>query len=200
MRNFTLLYLLLFPTLSCLKISFNDDSSRSVRAEQKKNIVPFDIQLAGKAATVTAASDITFQEVDAGNIKSVLQLGKKTWIYLWGSWCTPCRKKLPQMAEIYRDNPDWNILLVSEDYNISLLQQLLFENRLYIQPYLLSSQRYGMKTHEKAQKLWEDLAPGGTPAEGFPQNYLFDEHGTLLLYQAGSIPAEQLKEYFVLRQ
>lgn len=189
--------MLLYP--ACIEVLVDDDNSGDLKAVEKKKLAPFHLADTGKEQTVDHAGQIVFQEINADQIKSQLKLGKKTWIYVWGSWCTPCCKRLPLIAQIHRDNPDWNIVPVADDYVISTLQKLLYTSRLSVQPYILDYRRYGNNTHEKIRKLWEELTPGPEFTLAFPQNYLYDADGRLLYYGTGRIPDDLMQQYFVLK-
>ena len=193
----TLFLPLLFS--ACIQFRINKDGSQGITKSDTSNLSEFRLSDTGKDKIVSTPEKINFQEIDAEQIKQIIQLHKKTWVYVWGSWCTPCRKKIPLIAQIHRDNPEWNIILVADDYNIVPLQKLLFEQSLFVQAYILDSRKYGDKIHEKEKKLWEDLNLGGSHDEGFPQNYLFDNNGELLFYGSGSIPPDLMNSYFSIR-
>lgn len=181
---------------SCVEIRIDDDRSRDLVSNPNKSILPFHLADVGKTLPVTRPTDIVFQEADSENMKSLLGLHRKTWIYVWGSWCSPCRKKLPQIAQIQRNNPDWNIILLADDYDIKELQKILFENRLFVQSYLLDYKKYGSKIYEKERKFWEDMATGREYSSGVPQNYMYDEKGDLLYFGSGSVPLELMEKLF----
>lgn len=189
----------LLLTPSCIEFLADDDYSRELTASNRKSIAAFNLNDTGKEHPVSKAEDITFQETDAEKLKSQLGLNKKTWVYIWGPWCSPCRKKLPTIAQIHRDHPDINILLVSDNYNLPEIKKLLYENALFFQTYLLDYRRYGNKIYEKERKLWDELALGGVYPEGVPQNYLFNEKGQLFYSVSGPIPDETMQAFFGLK-
>lgn len=198
MKNiFTLISVLLFS--ACIEIRISEDGSRDLEQSDVQALSVFNSADAGKDKAITKPDDILFQEIGSENLKKITKMNRKTWIYVWGSWCTPCRKKLPLIAQIHRDNPDWNVIMASDDYKIEVLQKLLFEHKIFVQPYILDKAEFGIKTHVKEQKLWEAMDIGKPYADGVPQNYIFDEKGNLIYYGSGSIPEDLMNTLFVVR-
>lgn len=199
MKKMTLLLLLYSLAPACIELRIDDDGSRDLGVGALQYIKPFDLADTGIDRPARKSGDLVFAETDATKLKQQLHLGKKTWVYVWGSWCSPCRQKLPFIAQVHRDHPDWNILPVADDYDIAELQALLFSSQLLVQPYILDFRKYGTRIYEKERQLWNELALGGEYHNAVPQNYLFDETGKLLYYGPGAIPAEIMKRYFTDR-
>ena len=197
MKNISFLFLLSTCAISCINFKFDSDASSDLSGNDTKNIYKFNLMEVGKSTSISNASEINFQEINSEQLKQAILVNKKTWVYVWGSWCTPCRKKLPLISQLCRDNPDWNIILVADDYNIKSLQNLLFENKIFIQPYILDYKTFGQKIHEKEKILWEKLKIDQPFSDGVPQNYLFDKQGNLVYYGSGNIPEHVMKNNFI---
>ena len=67
------------------------------------------------------------------NLQDYAKNGKITVISLWATWCSPCKKELDAIAEIY---PDWQ-----EEYDMELVaitidtQRALASGRLAVSAY-----------------------------------------------------------------
>lgn len=168
---------------SCV-IRISDDGSRDVK--DPSAISAFDIKDFGKNKKYQSEADILFQEINGSNMVQINNQSKKTWIYLWGSWCKPCIEKLPSMIAIDKMNKDLDIILVSEDYAIAPLQKILFKNGYDKTPYLLESKSYGTSTIKKVKMLNQELCPECEFESGFPQNYLY-QNTSMELYKIGAL-------------
>ena len=73
-------------------------------------IPPDDGELLGRAAP-----EVSFQLAD-GKISKLSDLkGKPVVLSFWASWCGPCRKELPALAELAAKRPDVTFLAVNVD-------------------------------------------------------------------------------------
>jgi len=175
---------------SCV-ITINDDGSKLER--NKKFVSEFDINDLGETKSYKTKDDIRFQTITGANIQEVISKEQKTWVYVWGSWCSPCIEKLPRIVELDALNPDMTILLISEDYHIESLQNLLFKNQYSKVPYLLDSETYGDRTREKIKILQKELGGGLEFEHGFPQNYFFNNE-EIVLYEIGALSDEDYQK------
>ncbi len=194
-QTLCVLLLLCLALVSCIEIYKNEDHSKELSTFNRQNLIPFRLNDTGKDLPVSKAQHIVFQETDAAKLKQQLQLGKKTWVYMWGSWCGPCRKKLPLLAQIRREHPEMNLIMIADDYDFAELQSLLYSNKIFVQTYILDYLKYGNKIYEKERRFWDELALEGTYSDGVPQNYLFDTAGQLQFFGAGNIPDTTLQQF-----
>ena len=183
--------LIIIGLQSCV-IRINDDGSREVTSHER--ISKFELKDLGKTKKYESEGTIQFQVIKGEDIKKARTGNKKTWVYVWGSWCKPCIDKIPKLIEIGNKNKDLNILLVSEDYKIETLQKILFKNNYDKIPYILDSETYGTNTREKAKKLNQELCEGCEFEAGFPQNYLFNEKENVEFYKSGKLENTELNK------
>jgi len=184
-----------FLSYSCSSIRVNDDGSRYY---SHSNIKAFDIKDLNTVFDYKSQEKISFQSVNGTNLGKAVKENSLTWIFVWGDWCRPCIEKLPKMIDIARNNPHLKIVLVAEGYRTGSLQKILFEAEYKGMPYILDSEVYGTNTKQKVKKLNGDLCPTCEFQPAFPQNYIFKEDGTLLLYHGGGIDSSKLVELNLL--
>ncbi len=185
-------------TQSCITIRINDDGSRDLKENETAAIVPFNLTDVGQVKEYASQEQIQFQEVNAEDLKEIKKLSKKTWIYLWGSWCKPCIAKLPKLIELDKKDDSLNIIFVSEDYYITELQRLLHSNNYNKTPYLLDSKIYGSDKSAKPRQLKEEFLPEVNFDPGFPQNYVFNRTMNSQIYKAGLIEEIELQKIDIL--
>lgn len=182
--------LILLLMNSCISIQVASDGSK--QEQDSEQISTFDLADLGKKLKYNASTDINFQIVNGADLLNAKSSNKKTWIYLWGSWCKPCIEKMPTMMEIARKNKDLNILFVSENYNISALQKILFENDFNGIPYILDADAYGTRTKEKAKNLHEEISNEIEFIPGYPKNYIYNTKKEAKLFKIGALDKEDL--------
>ncbi|MDX1683836.1 MAG: TlpA disulfide reductase family protein [Saprospiraceae bacterium] len=105
---------------------------------------------------------------------------KPTIISFWATWCTPCKKELDAINDIY---PDW-----VEDYGVELLAITVDDARQLakVKPLV-------------AQKGWEytilsDMNKQSMQMMGFqtiPQTYLLDKSGNIVYTHSGYAPGDE---------
>jgi thiol-disulfide isomerase/thioredoxin len=58
--------------------------------------------------------------------------GKTTFVFLWATWCVPCRQELPVMQKLYdavKDRPDVQAIGLSMDENPAIAEQFMKERK-----------------------------------------------------------------------
>ncbi|RME49281.1 MAG: TlpA family protein disulfide reductase [Chloroflexi bacterium] len=68
------------------------------------------------------APDFTLETLDGGRITLSQLRGKVVMVNLWASWCPPCRKEMPAIEKVYRQNRErgLEVLAVNTTYQDSL--------------------------------------------------------------------------------
>lgn len=190
-KSILFLMLIFLIINGCITIQVSSDNSKE--SQDSEQLSTFDLADVGKKVNYKAATDINFQIINGADLLNAKAASKKTWIYLWGSWCKPCIEKMPTMMEIARKNKDLNILFVSEDYRISGLQKILFENNFDGIPYILDADTYGTRTKEKSKKLHAEIFSELEFIPGFPKNYIYNSKKEAKLFKIGLIEQDELK-------
>lgn len=113
--------------------------------------------------------------------------GKVTLLHFWGSWCTPCKRELPdlqKLVNLFKHSPEVAFVLLPVRESMATSKQWL------------ASQRLELPLFDTGAKGSEDeflkLADGGkikdrAVASVFPTTYVLDRHGIVVFSHAGPI-------------
>lgn len=106
--------------------------------------------------------------------------GKITVFSLWATWCSPCKKELDAIAEIY---PDWQ-----EEYDMELVA------------ITIDTQRALAKVKPMVEaKGWEyivlsdanNVLRNSLQFQSIPQTYLVDQSGKIVYTHTGYVPGDE---------
>jgi len=114
------------------------------------------------------------------NIQDYVGKGKVTVISFWATWCSPCKRELDAIAEIY---PDWQ-----EDYNVELLAVTIDDARGVAKvPAMVTSKgwEYTVLSDSK-QELQRALN-----FQTVPQTFLLNEKGEIIYSHSGYSPGDE---------
>lgn len=126
--------------------------------------------------------DIKVKTLDGQEVRLLdyAENGKPTVISYWATWCTPCKKELDAISEIY---DDW-----VEEYGVELLAITVDDARALakVKPMV-------------AQKGWtfevlSDMNKVSMQMMGFqtiPQTYLLDKDGKIVYTHSGYAPGDE---------
>lgn len=96
------------------------------------------------------APDFTLQNLDGESVSFSDLRGSPVMINFWNTGCPPCRNEMPYLQEVYEENRDTGLVLLTINIgqSVSTVEDFLEENNLAL-PVLLDSdgdvtQRYGM--------------------------------------------------------
>lgn len=123
------------------------------------------------ALTPYAGAPTTFAQLAAG---------KPLVVNLWASWCPPCRREMPVLAEAQRQRQDLSFVFVNEDRDPSGGQPFLEENKVQIT----------QQVHDYGGHV--SLAFG---AAAFPTTLFYRADGTLSAVHVGGLSAATLQDY-----
>lgn len=118
-------------------------------------------------------------EGETVNMKKFAKDGKVTVLCFWATWCSPCKRELSNIAEIY---PDW-----LDEYDVELLAITLDVK-----------QRLGKAKAESTQWDFTVLSDSNQElqrAMGFqnpPQTYVVDKNGHIVYEHNGYSPGDEV--------
>ena len=79
-----------------------------------------------------AAPEVSFQLADGKTSKLSDFKGKPVVLSFWASWCGPCRRELPALAELAAQRPDVTFLAVNVDKDRPPAEQFIRELKMAI--------------------------------------------------------------------
>jgi len=111
--------------------------------------------------------------------------GKPLVLNAWATWCPPCRRELPMMARLARENPDVRFVFVSQGEGPLAVRNFLEAEGLEVPWVLLDPET----------KLSQALG-----VQGLPTTFFFDREGRLVARHPGELSEALLLGYLrVLR-
>lgn len=114
------------------------------------------------------------------NIKDYVGQGKVTVVSFWATWCSPCKRELDAIAEVY---PDWQ-----EDHNVELIAITIDDSRSLAKvPALIETKgwEYTILADVK-QELKKALN-----FQTVPQTFLLNEKGEIVYSHTGYSPGDE---------
>ncbi|MFZ1703264.1 MAG: TlpA disulfide reductase family protein [Saprospiraceae bacterium] len=115
------------------------------------------------------------------NTKDYLQNDKITIVSFWATWCTPCKRELDAINEVYSDWVD--------NYNVQLLAITIDDARgLTRVPALVSSKGWEfIVLADSKQELMQTLN-----FQTIPQTFLLDQNGNIIYTHSGYNPGDEI--------
>ncbi len=123
------------------------------------------------------ASELVLTQLDGAPMSIAQAVGKPVVVNIWATWCPPCRKEMPAMAEVAAAHPEVTFLFVNQGEDAATVSNYLKDSNLNLKNVLLD------KNKEIARYY-------GTV--GIPVTLFLDEHGKLLRMYFGEIPRDLL--------
>lgn len=129
-------------------------------------------------ATITLP-ETGFARMEGGSVQLAEFRGRPMVVNLWATWCPPCRREMPVLAEAQRDNPEISFVFVNQGEAREQIQQYLQSASLHLQnvlvdPFSHMSQAAG--------------------ARGLPVTLFFDAHGRLVDTHMGELTRAALAQ------
>ena len=105
-------------------------------------------------------------------------LGKPTVINLWATWCPPCRREMPVLADAQKQNPDIHFVFVNQGEGQQLVQEFFAKQQLSMDNVLLDS---GARVGQSVSSL------------SLPTTLFYDAEGILQNNHLGELSQASLK-------
>jgi thiol-disulfide isomerase/thioredoxin len=109
-----------------------------------------------------------------------LAKGRPMVINLWASWCPPCRREMPLLADAQRARENIAFVFVNEDRDETAGQPFLDQNKVQIT----------QQVHDRSGQV--SLAFG---AVAFPTTLFYNADGTLSAIHVGGLSPATLQDY-----
>ena len=87
----------------------------------------------------TRLPELSFRDSNGATVALEDYVGKPLVVNLWATWCPPCRREMPVLAEAQRDNPELTILFVNQGEGQGVVNQYLEAEALGLDNVLLDS-------------------------------------------------------------
>lgn len=123
------------------------------------------------------------------NIVEFTGNGKITVLSFWASWCSPCKRELDAIAELY---PDWQ-----KDYNMQLAAITIDNARALTQVKPIVEEK-GWEYHilvDSKQELQQALN-----FQAVPQTFVVDGEGNIVYQHEGYTPGDEYELEKILKE
>lgn len=107
-------------------------------------------------------------------------IGKPTVINLWASWCPPCHREMPVLAQAQKDFKQINFVMLNQGESAEKVQAYLTKNQFSFQHILLDPQG----ELAKEMKMF-----------GLPSTLFFNAQGQLIDRHMGELSPAMLQQY-----
>jgi cytochrome c biogenesis protein CcmG/thiol:disulfide interchange protein DsbE len=131
-----------------------------------------------------AAPDFLLETADGGELRFSDLRGKPVLVNFWASWCTPCRKEMPEIVRAHAAHADDGLLVLAID---------LQENDEQVRAF---ADDFGMEfpiVIDRNGQVAESWRIGG-PVEGIPSSYFIDADGIVRGRVFGPMDAERIAQ------
>ena len=126
--------------------------------------------------------DIKTLEGKTVNIQDYVGKGKITVISFWATWCSPCKKELDAISDIYGD---WQ-----SDYNMELLAITVDDSRSLTKvPAMIETKGWEFTVLSDSKS---DLRKA-LNFQAVPQTFLLDENGDIVYSHSGYTPGDEFE-------
>lgn len=183
-----MLFLFLFS--SCGVIIINENNYRSLKVSEKRNIKPYKDNIL--YSNLAIEQDNYIYEINTNDIKTYLKKQKYTWIHLWRPFCSTDYCQNINYFSVLEDKykkKELRLLLISETYDINIINNIVKENKYNKQIYVLQDAYYGHKIMKTRKKFIKEINNNNLKMSkyGF-DNYFFKD--TILIYSGNIINKE----------
>ena len=130
------------------------------------------------------APDFRLRTADGGELQFSDLRGKPVLVNFWASWCTPCRKEMPEIVRAHAAHSAEGLVVVAVD---------LQENDAQVRAFAAD---FGMTfpiVIDRNGQVAESWRIGG-PVEGIPSSYFIDAGGIVRARVFGPMDAERIAQ------
>ncbi|WP_186085933.1 TlpA family protein disulfide reductase [Burkholderia gladioli] len=104
---------------------------------------------------------------------------KPVILNLWASWCPPCRREMPVLAQAQAAHPELTVLMLNQGEDASTVRGFLSQMGLRFDEVMLDPRRDAMRVYG---------------SRGLPTTLFFDARGHLVESHVGEITAARLED------
>lgn len=124
-------------------------------------------------------SALQLQSMDGSAASVGHNVGKPVVLNLWATWCPPCQREMPILAQAQSDYPGVVFLMVNQGEQAPTVQRFLQQKGLKFDHVLLDPLSEAMQTFG---------------SRGLPTTLFFDANGKLVDSHIGELTAARLKD------
>ena len=127
---------------------------------------------------------VELSRLDGTSVTLAGQAGRPVVLNLWATWCAPCRREMPVLAQAQQDHPQVQFVFLNQGESADVVQRYLRASQLDLQ-----------------QVLLDRKALVGAPHGGMlPTTLFFDARGRLVSVRTGELSAASLQQRLALLQ
>ncbi len=119
-----------------------------------------------------------FEQLEGGRLDLAALRGKPVLINLWASWCGPCVREMPMLADAQRERPDVQFVFLNQGEAPAVVAKWLASQRLTLRHVAIDEQRQASAVFRQA---------------GYPTTLLFDGSGRLVAKRTGELSQPALE-------
>ncbi len=140
-------------------------------------IVAGQIQLALQPASAPLPA-LQFTQLNGERLDLAARDGKPVLVNLWATWCGPCVREMPMLAQAQRDRPDVRFVFINQGEDADHVVKWLSAQRLTMDNVAIDERRQASAAFKQA---------------GYPTTLLFDASGRLLAKRTGELSEPALQ-------
>ena len=130
--------------------------------------------------------DFTLTDLDGNSVSLSDFRGKWVVVNYWATWCPPCLEEIPDLVDLYEENPD-TIMVLGIDFE-EVNEEYLKE---FVESHMIS---YPIMNTEPVPVT--ELGP----VLGLPTSYIISPDGERVARQEGPVTREAIEKYIARKQ